>query len=302
MSFKRYMLKYWMSLFIVFSLLVIIFVMSLFFITHSRMMNAQIQSELEQRTTYVSFSMNSVKRATESFATSQTLIDSLTDTQWEIKLVPVMNALRNASFGIQSVVVYRLDGSYTSTYNVSNVVSLESLASIPEIKDKMDALETSLTIRTTHISGIYDNFLYNPSFGMITYIVPILDEANHLGYISVDVRPQYLIQTYYDFNETSVLSSSKLSISSLDDEITFTSHSARSKTFTLPFLDDYTLTVDTPYVTMYQPVFQVFGILSALLFLFFVSLLILNRYQNAFITKDIHKLQKLIGRDPSVQV
>jgi|GEM_PF-3311562 len=159
------------------------------------------RESIDQKIMLSGFTFENVMRASRQLSENENFIALLRDEGFNPQVTPALNTLKNSSFGIYAATVYVPGGPTYTTFNVSDVVTLEAFNDYPPVAAFMNGGESSmLSIRTTHIAGIYNNVRYLDEFGMITHIVKLKDNGTVMGYLFVDINPAYVYGTLFDYS------------------------------------------------------------------------------------------------------
>ncbi len=156
---------------------------------------------IDQKITLSSFAFNNVMLSSRQLSENEAFLEAIDSDEFNPQIVPVLNTLKNSSFGILAATVYVVEGPTYSTFNVTNVVPYTQWLEYDPVNNLLMSESSSmLSIRTTHIAQIYNNVRYNDAFGMITYVVKLEREGNVVGLLFVDIAPTYVYQTYFNYD------------------------------------------------------------------------------------------------------
>lgn len=187
------------------------------------------EESIKQQISTSTFSIDAVKNSTMQLSNNNTFIDKLDSTIFDFQVEPQLNTLRNSSFGIYAVSIYMENGIIYNSANINSLLSLDTFKDSSHFAPIfVDHDESFLSIRTNEIAGFYDNFPYNDSFGMITYVVAINNEGKTIGYMFVDIKPSYYYDNFfrYEGHESMMNTESFL----IDDNNQFLRHTNNSET------------------------------------------------------------------------
>ena len=262
------------------------------------------------------FAINAAKNPTLLISEHEMIHEALSEEYFAPYVIPILNTLKNTSFGILGVTLYTEHHIYTTS----------SITSPPSFAEMMTNLEFStfveseathyLSIRTSHIARVYNNIRYNPEYGMISHVVKIKNDQSKIGFLFVDINPQYIYRNflsysnYMDYSNTetfiitqkgSYLKSSYNSpdkISYLDDaEFNAITHSNDRKYLIIhtPFIQEHTSIVTAiPLKPYYNRLLNIGLILIiTLLILFICTLLIGKKLTNSIINPLIKLHRKM---------
>lgn len=160
------------------------------------------EETINQKIRLSTFTFETVERTSEQLSNNERFLTSLNDNGYNPSVVPMLNTLKNSSFGILAVTAYTDDGRHYSTFNISSVVPMNAMEDYDVFEGfKESDAQSMLSIRTTHIARLYNDVLYDPSFGMITYIEKLSDDTGaEIGTLFVDIDPAYIHNAYFDYS------------------------------------------------------------------------------------------------------
>lgn len=169
--------------------------------SHYQSYKTSTNDSIDQKITLSSFTFDSVMRTSQQLSENETFLEALDADEFNPQITPVLNTLKNSSFGILAATVYLPDGQTYSTFNISNVVSYEQFSYYDPVHNFLMSEDKSmLSIRTTHIAQLYNNVRYNDDFGMITYIVKLEHNNEFIGLLFVDINPNYIYQSFFNYS------------------------------------------------------------------------------------------------------
>ncbi|MDF2699001.1 MAG: hypothetical protein K0Q49_557 [Haloplasmataceae bacterium] len=157
---------------------------------------------IEQSIKNSSFSINATKNSTILIIEDQNFIESLGSFDYNPKINPILNTLKNTSYGILGVTIYTNNNYIYSTSSISSYLTFNEIKENIEIANFINSDETTyLSIRTSHIADLYYHVKYDEQYGMITYIVKIIDQNNQIqGYLFVDINPSFIYNNFFSYN------------------------------------------------------------------------------------------------------
>ncbi len=147
------------------------------------------------------FTIEAAKNSTIQIASNKEIIDSITNNTYDPGINPILNTLKNTSYGILGVTLYTNTDLTYHTNSVTSYPTLNELKQNQLIADFLNSDETLLlSIRTNTIADIYNNVKYNHEYGMISYIVKLYDtDKKILGYLFVDINPSYIYNNFFKY-------------------------------------------------------------------------------------------------------
>lgn len=132
---------------------------------------------------------------------SSAVLEALASDRHNPAVQPLLNTLKNASFGIIGLTLYTQGQTYT-TSGMAGVPPLTEIAEEPGIAAFIGSREGSfLSLRTSHMAQVYQDMRYDPSFGMLSYIVRLPQ-----GFLFMDLNPRFIYQTFFDYRQHPVFS------------------------------------------------------------------------------------------------
>ncbi len=184
----------------VFSILFTIIMSAVSFWVVGRSGHAIFQASAEEavthRVTKSLFAMAAVENSAVQIAKNSTVLQALSTDQYSLQVNPILNTLKNTSFGILGVTLYTPQHIYT-TDSVSDHLTFYELRENQAIRQFMDSpQETFLSIRTSQIPGVYNHVRYDPAYGMITYCVKVPH-----GLLLFDLNPSYIYSRFFDYGK-----------------------------------------------------------------------------------------------------
>lgn len=146
------------------------------------------------------FVIEAAKNSTIQISQNPEIIKSINSTTYNTSINPILNTLKNTSYGIIGVTLY----TQNYTYSTSSIAAYPSLDEIKENTQLFNFINSTdfifTSVRTETIANIYNNVRYNPDYGMISHIIKIPDENNDaVGYLFVDINPSYIYHHHFNY-------------------------------------------------------------------------------------------------------
>ncbi len=149
-----------------------------------------------------SFTIESARNATIQISKNNNIINTLNKGEYNPQINPILNMLKNTSFGIAGVTLYTTGNQVYATSSVSEYPGLEELKNNREINKFFDSEQDNyLSIRTSEITNFYNHVKYDSEYGIITYIVKLFNQKNNIqGYLFVDIKPNYIYHNFFSYS------------------------------------------------------------------------------------------------------
>lgn len=146
------------------------------------------------------FVIEAAKNSAIQISQNSEIIKSINSEAYNISINPILNTLKNTSYGIIGVTLYTENHTY-STSNIAAYPSLDEIKKNNELLNFINSTDFIFTsVRTKTIANIYNNVRYNPDYGMISHIIKIPDENNlSVGYLFVDINPSFIYHNYFNY-------------------------------------------------------------------------------------------------------
>ncbi len=178
-------------------------VISFFFVSQSLYQNFQYSANenINQSIKNSLFSIDAAKSSTIQISQNANIIGAISSTEYNPSINPILNTLKNTSYGILGVTLYTTNDQVYTTSSISSYPTFNDFANNEQITQFMNSNDTIfLSIRTTAISQIYNHVRYDPQYGMISYVVKLYDDNLMVrGYLFVDIDPNYIYNNFFDY-------------------------------------------------------------------------------------------------------
>jgi hypothetical protein len=294
---------------------------SFYFISQSLYRNyiSSAKENLNQSIINSSFALQTAKDTTIQISQNSNVLSAIHSDEYDPRVNPVLNTLKNTSYGIAGVTLYTLDGQIYSTSSISSHLTFEEISKHHQINQFIQSYKLNdLSMRTSYIHAIYNHVRYNEDYGMITYLVKLTNPANEIqGYLFVDINPKYMynsffaydnhpyfnqVETYFYTNNDTYLKSEQNSeehlhyTSNIEPNISKLSSDKRFLILSKPlFTEDYQVVSLVPMAPLYDKLIEVGMIfVSTIILLVLLSVLIAKRIALS-ITSPLSKLHQKIA-------
>lgn len=141
--------------------------------------------------------LDSIRTSAQTLTQDEELIEKLTVGN---SLIPStkLDYLCTYSLRINGVVIYKPNGEFYSSSRVADIPSLDDLKGNNKIGSFIQSDESEMfSFRNDNIIKIYDNQIYDASYGIITYSAKIYDkDENVCGYLFADLKPSELYNKF----------------------------------------------------------------------------------------------------------
>lgn len=175
------------------------------------------KENINQNINNSSFIIEAAKNSTIQISQNKEIINSITSDKFNTSITPILNTLKNTSFGIIGVTLYTDNYTY-STSSISAYPTLEEIKSNTKLFNFINSSDFIFTsIRTDTIANIYNNVRYNPDYGIISHIIKVYNEEKNInGYLFVDINPAYIYKNYFNYDKYPNIKETKTFIISQD--------------------------------------------------------------------------------------
>ncbi len=252
-------------------------IISFYFVSNSILNNFKysVNENINQSIKNSLFSIEAARNSTIQISQNTGIIDAITENEYHYSVNPILNTLKNTSYGILGVTLYTTN---QIVYNTSSVSSYPSFSEILENDTMSQFIQSEdtiyLSIRTSTITDIYNYVRYDPQYGMISYIVKLYDESNNIcGYLFVDINPSFIYNQFFNYKnyknfknvETFIISqdntylksernSEKLAkyLPQIKDQETKVSKDHKYLLISKPYINDTTIITMVPMKPFYQ--------------------------------------------------
>ena len=161
-----------------------------------RTFRASAEATVTQRVERSAMAIAAAQASAVQISHNTAVLEALASDQASPAVKPLLDTLKNTSFGIIGLTLYTPTRTYT-TSGMAGVPTLAEMLQEPQIAAFVRSDEPSwLSVRTSHMAQIYQDVRYDPSFGMITYIVRLPQ-----GFLFMDLHPRYIYQSFFDYRE-----------------------------------------------------------------------------------------------------
>ncbi len=150
-----------------------------------------------------SFVVESIKSATIQISENNNIINTLGNADYNPQINPILNMVKNTSFGIAGVTLYTTNNQVYQTSSISEYPTLEELKANQEIEAFINSKKDyHLSIRTSQVADFYNHVRYDADYGIITYIVKLYDQNDYIqGYLFVDIKPNYIYNNFFAYSD-----------------------------------------------------------------------------------------------------
>lgn len=162
---------------------------------------AAAEAAVSQRVEQSVLSIAAAQDATAQIVRHSAVLGALGNDRFSPAVNPVLNTLKNTSLGIMGLTLYTPSHTYT-TSGLAAAPALDEIAREPGIAAFIASGAGSfVSVRTSHMAGVYQHVRYDPSFGMITYIVRLPE-----GFLFMDLNPRHIYRSFFDYRDHPSLS------------------------------------------------------------------------------------------------
>ncbi len=149
--------------------------------------NLNCTSAAKMAATYIS----QVMRFVENAASRRELQAALSGGSYDV--TQELNRLCNYSIQIDGATLYGYDGHMTYSAEMGAPPTLEELNTEPDIAAFLQSeQQTHISLRVSHVAGVYNRTYYNEANGVISCIVKIYVEGEARGILVADILPETL--------------------------------------------------------------------------------------------------------------
>lgn len=165
-----------------------------------RAFQASAMTAVAQRVARSAMSIQAAQASAVQISRNSTVLEALATDEHDPAVNPLLNTLKNTSFGIIGLTLYTPSHTYT-TSRMAGVPSLAEITEEPGIAAFLRSGEGSfLSLRTSHMAQVYQDVRYDAGFGILTYVVRLPQ-----GFLFMDLNPRFLYQSFFDYSDDSNL-------------------------------------------------------------------------------------------------
>jgi len=266
------------------------------------------------------FSIEAAKNATIQISQNTNIIEAITQNEYDPTVNPILNTLKNTSYGILGVTLYTMNNQVYITSSVTSYPTLSEILDNKQIAEFIQSDKTIyLSIRTETITDIYNHVRYDPAYGMISYIVKLYDDdLNICGYLFVDINPSYIYGNFFSYENYQNFKSAKTYIVSQDGSYLKSNYNNTqlSKYITYQTVDKTQISKDRKYLVITKPYLDTtivsvipmnsyynnliwigFVLFFTSIFLIAIAYIVASKLSNNIISSLSHLHQKIQGTD-----
>ncbi|MDA3732665.1 hypothetical protein PBV87_14320 [Niameybacter massiliensis] len=264
--------------------------------------NTLLQTHLSSLCTEIQTQIDLVEQTTLLAAQNPTVIEALSTEKFNPTINDYLNGLQASMPTIQGISIYSAHSNYClyTTLSVSNAPPLEFL----EQRYNLYTHETkplSWIVRYQDLFPYYDDFRYERTKGVLTYISPIYSIPNQtLGYLIIDLGLPKLLQPL-QVDSNLFLSDLYVAINLIDENISIPSSALGFSplSFENEYIYIYSLTSNAQLEVhaSLDHVYAQFNNLKKIIFIIFIGILVLFLLLSQVIIRQVVvPIQKLASK------